>query len=1007
MADQPAEDAGATPAEETVPAEQAPPEDGGENIEAAGGEIGEGEGEGEGEAEGKDAGKDNDDDADEDITELPPNPTPHDLRKIMAKEVAKLKEMPVKQFIEAMPATEKLHNQINSYAEKFMVEIIKQIPEVTPVLKKVGEYDQVVFDKLFEAKTADFNAAGKTPEEQEAILTEMEDRLTESVKVNFDFTHAISYIAGPLTVWRLDACKAVWAGHNEIVNAQKSDKILIEDPNAKKQEAEASEEEGQEGDGEGEDGAAEEEEKPDVVQEEEHVEGELDPAEIAASERPALKEWTKHIYMTDEEDEKARSVICYVRAPPDCLLNDDDLIVSYANSLAAWPNLPGNSEVIGKFVCIRPRHPKVICILEKQSEGDGAGAAAAETEAEKEAAPKPIPWNDLVTQDVTGEDSRYLEVRLSKLPEIVLAPAARIRRDSAELGRGGGKLSSLVDNRVMMTVPQGALKINIIYSVQVQVINQHHAQLLRDQNLNVMAQFIACSPLVIISGPKKILFKPATFILPLTDANPTTQTVIMSSATMPDAFKSTKTTVVETEDNTGSGSDDEGKVKKNEPIVLDPFQRSLLLPKLLAGASSSHAEVTLLTAGLEDSNWLPWTSPEIVEQKNSDICIFNFSRLEPRKILCIKSRTVMDPESLLQTATILERSLSQRMVYFILRQVSNNPSKICLAICLAQNLDKTLGQLATAGYTEGDKPTGPLFIYERQVFEVAFKGNIRPKKGGPRDSRHLSMDDGPMRIAFNSALQNTYMVDVEECDSSAQVACEKFRGFLEVTFQHMVKKPAKKRKGARTVGNKKFVMELETVLLCQLLIKLPKQPSDQAGACVLQPFTLVSKDAVTDDYLEGLARKLLGDTWRRLGLALNMTKTQIQAVGGRAESAGENKAITMLHSWVKNLPLEADRANLLINGLTAIGRNDLAAELRTLNSSDASSPDSSPAAEAVTLITDTGDEIEAVNDTDANEQASTAPSQPAPKVDWCMGSDKTSEVVFRRISPQHKQCDAL
>ncbi|VDN41993.1 unnamed protein product [Dibothriocephalus latus] len=129
--------------------------------------------------------------------------------------------------------------------------------------------------------------------EQEAMLTEMEDRLTESVKVNFDFTHAISYIAGPLTVWRLDACKAVWAGHNEIVNAQKSDKILIEDPNAKKQEAEAVEEEGQEGEGEEE--AAVEEEKEDVVQEEEHVEGELDPAEIAASERPPLKEWTKHM----------------------------------------------------------------------------------------------------------------------------------------------------------------------------------------------------------------------------------------------------------------------------------------------------------------------------------------------------------------------------------------------------------------------------------------------------------------------------------------------------------------------------------------------------------------------------------------------------------------------------------------------------------------------------------------------------------------------------------------
>ncbi|VDN09807.1 unnamed protein product [Dibothriocephalus latus] len=124
----------------------------------------------------------------------------------MAKEVIKLKEMPVKEFIEAMPAAEKLHTQINSYAEQFMVEIIKQIPDVIPVLKKVGEYDQVVFDKLFEAKTADFTAAGKTSEgtEHSRIVDEVKrtagdgDASVRAQTVVYDVFAGIGPFAIPL-----------------------------------------------------------------------------------------------------------------------------------------------------------------------------------------------------------------------------------------------------------------------------------------------------------------------------------------------------------------------------------------------------------------------------------------------------------------------------------------------------------------------------------------------------------------------------------------------------------------------------------------------------------------------------------------------------------------------------------------------------------------------------------------------------------------------------------------
>ncbi len=90
-----------------------------------------------------------------------------------------------------------------------------------------------------------------------------------------------------------------------------------------------------------------------------------------------------------------------------------------------------------------------------------------ETESEEQREPA-LPWVDLQTADVAYDDTRYLEFRLTRLVNpIALAPAARIRRDSAEVGRTGGKLASLVDNRVTIVIPPTALKVACIYSIQV------------------------------------------------------------------------------------------------------------------------------------------------------------------------------------------------------------------------------------------------------------------------------------------------------------------------------------------------------------------------------------------------------------------------------------------------------------------------------------------------------------------------------------------------------------
>ena len=62
--------------------------------------------------------------------------------------------------------------------------------------------------------------------------------------------------------------------------------------------------------------------------------------------------------------------------------------------------------------------------------------------------------------------------------------------------------------------------------------------------------------------------------------------------------------------------------------------------------------------------------------------------------------------------------------------------------------------------------------------------------------------------------------------------------------------------------------------------------------------------------IQELAKKIPGETWRRLGTALDLSRTQLQAIGGRAESSGKDKTLTMLRSWVKNLELRVDRVSL-------------------------------------------------------------------------------------------------
>ncbi|VDN96650.1 unnamed protein product [Rodentolepis nana] len=847
--------------------------------------------------------------------ELLPNMTPALLRQTIADELERLKNMKPAEFVERLEELKNLHKHIYEAAEKFIKEVVEQVPTLTPIFKLVSEFDQKACDKALETTLDDWENAGITSEDREGIMNSLKERMVEAAKINFDFTHQVSYIASPLTVWRLAACTAIWAGHKELKMAYEKAKFNFEDTESlisgsdDKEDADLADntvkedgpdfdalEEGQEQENE-----LDEAEKERVDAEIE-IEGQLNAEEIALSERPAPKDWVKYFYTTREGNEER--VICYVRAPPDCLTSEDRLICTFGNSDAEWPNLPGNAEVIGHFVCIRPKHPKLICILPDEPwiigiphnygknptrevvvysmESSDTGIDNRLSKRDDLEPPQTM-WLDMPTTDVTVENGHYLEFRLSRLAvPLTFAPAVRIRRDIGEIGKPGGKITSLVDKRV-------------------QPISQHHAHILRDQNWSLMSQFTSCSAIVTLTGPKKILFENAIITLPLTESNPTNQVAILSNASMPEAFYGRNKTDSSEENSEEKETNEEDKEEESEGIAssseLDAFQASLFLPKLLAGSNSGHSAVNLMWAGLEDSDWQIWKNAEILDTKDNEIYCFSINRIVPRKFMAIETRTAVDSECLTTMAQLLERSISQRIVYACLRQKKEDPSQVCVALCLTEDLETTLEQMGAKGYTEGAKAIGPLFVYERQQFNITLKGNIRLKK-----------------------------IEVEEFDPSAQVSCQNYRGFVEFSYMNLARVPNRKD---RTKG--RFITELQNVVLCQLLITLPKRDSDTDTDKTISSYKFEANDGITNDSLKQIASKLPEDSWRYLGSALNLSRTQLQAIGGRAEYSGKNKTLTMLRSWIKHLALKEDRTDILSRALATIGRTDL---ISTLHSSD-------------------------------------------------------------------------
>ncbi|CAH8464938.1 unnamed protein product [Dicrocoelium dendriticum] len=891
------------------------------------------------------------------------------------QQIPVLDNMSVTNFEEILSTFQKTSEELISVSLKESRKFLDEAQLIESALNALAEYNKHAMQLLIKMTTDGILSvhapSTMTPEQRlsaSAAALRRAQLLTETADRQLEYSKQLGAIASPLTLWRLDASKAVWEAQRALKQAEKkhleikemttlynalpatvprktSDVTLPDDDQLEQKrpqntevlpisrgsvpskKSSTTEPETQEDSS----GLAKDLQSPET-------------SERKQRRQQPIKMWPKHTYFTTDGE-----IICYVRAPSDCLRKKENLVCSFSEPLAPWPPIPGHTESIGRLVSIEPIKNRKTVILPEEPwiigiphnygkvasketvlymiEAGPKGVTALQDDLKNVKQTELVYWHDLNTTDVIAGENHFLEARLNQLTNVTFAPFTRLRRDRIDIGKHGGRLQSLTDPRVALTVPPEAIK--------VQQLDCRQVNAFKERNQALMADFIACSPMIYLTCARKLLFKPITVTLPVPEISianrPTVSTTVMDRM---DADTRIDTSSI-SEEASGPISN-----KASSKVVYDGFQKSLILPLLLAGSRTEVSEVVLMQKS--ESSGYKWviSKDAKLSETRADVSTFHFRRIETCRLLVLKMRRLADSETLSQCATYLEQSFSQHVAYISVRRHHKQPQQLCLLLSSLDQLESELHALAEEGYKEGDKPHGPMFLTEGQHLDIEFRSNIRPRQV---DSPATEQAKQCMKIMFNSAVSNRKKITVEAIDTSAQVGLDEYRGFMDVyCMRELIVPVSQKRNGnidalheewypspnVLKLKKSRFRQTTERTHLTRIVLRLPKQSTVLEPQAEQRAFHFEVRDCVDHKYLKELAKRLPSDTWKKLGLALDMSRGRIQAIGGKTRGGAEEQAYAMLISWIKTLPVSANRFTLLYHALQTIGRTDLALQLR-------------------------------------------------------------------------------
>ncbi len=233
--------------------------------------------------------------------------------------------------------------------------------------------------------------------------------------------------------------------------------------------------------------------------------------------------------------------------------------------------------------------------------------------------------------------------------------------------------------------------------------------------------------------------------------------------------------------------------------------------------ADEEKDILYLLTRDDNGRWVALPDISIMQSKNKDNATFEMSTILT-KFCILRTKEGLSDEHVARILTLLEVSLTKRITQIILRQRSDEP-RLCVLQCLPINRSERFQRkLTDEGYELGPSPSPELVLREGQQMTITFRGNVKDD------------DEGEMRFMYNSHIRTKLDFTVTEIDRYAQKGIDCYRGFSQVYTRGMVErqvpidpdKDTQSASGSKPKQLTKTVLIEEDILLCEMLINLPK-----------------------------------------------------------------------------------------------------------------------------------------------------------------------------------------
>nr|KAG5705090.1 hypothetical protein BaRGS_018820 [Batillaria attramentaria] len=618
--------------------------------------------------------------------------------------------------------------------------------------------------------------------------------------------------------------------------------------------------------------------------------------------------WPRYIYSLDAGDWDT-GLGCVLRAAVHCM-SREDLDVSGVHSATAAPPLADSEELISNIVHLAPAGPDVhIPCLPFLSVSLPHCAPRLHPGREPVVRMRPLgsrTWKDVPTTDIIFDDIRelkFVETRVEQLG--TLAVVLRLKRESVELNRFGGKAMASADSRVTLTYPPKAVQSTANLTMAVQLLDQGVVSEVRhgsEAGGVDCTPLLSASPILHLQAADVGLLRPLVVTMPC-PPNPASRPQRPSTGTQRKPDHATD----------GSSGD-------QRPSTARPF---FTATSRKDADTVVEDEVHVLWRE-EHGAWCKLTDSDPQQSKKKDIVSLEFNGHFGR-LLVLRTRIGTSQGRVERVAAILEHSvLAQHHVQLVLRQHSRDPGDVLLTCTSPLHLERTMRSLADAGYTKGPAPSQAVILREGQSVDIGFRGNMQP------------VTDFSPRCLYHANIPFRFHLSLAEADRFAQKSFDSYRGFVQVFT--VPSAPLRRLASSSVLVEDQDSVRPPSIptspahhgklLLAELLVVLPKPEPDRPRPLKTAPVILKSDGPVTDELLRHVAQQLAPEEGRRLASLLGVRRTRLQAILRQTvRAAAWQPVYEILLTWSKRLPQSFNRVEVLCGALTAVGRNDVAEEV--------------------------------------------------------------------------------